>query len=234
MASFALCKIAQHVDVRVKVVWTREEDIQHDTYLPYWFDRMSAGPDETGMPIAWKHRFAGSSIIARWLPPAFQNGLDIDSIDGAIDLVYALPNMRVVWVEPPGVPTAFWRSVGPSHDVLVVESFMDELAAAAKQDPVPYRRSLLDKSPRAKAVFSNGRNRPRDAPPASRVPLSSVNARTGTLPILMTTWALSGMCNSMENSSCSGRSAPPRVRGGRDRNAADSAPARADEATGAQ
>ena len=107
------------------------------------------------MPIAWNHRFAGSSIIARWLPPAFNNGLDPDTTDGAIDLAYALPNMRVEYlrVEPPGIPTAFWRSVGPSHNVFVVESFMDELATAAKQDPVAYRRALLDKAPRAKAVL---------------------------------------------------------------------------------
>jgi isoquinoline 1-oxidoreductase subunit beta len=124
-------------------------------YRPYWFDRLSAGLDEKGSPVAWNRRFAGSSVIARWLPPAFKNGLDIDTVDGAIDLVYSLPNMRVeyVRVEPPAIPTAFWRSVGPSHNVFVVESFMDELAAAAKQDPVAYRRDLLDKSPRAKAVL---------------------------------------------------------------------------------
>src|SRR5262249_6331271 len=56
-------------------------------------------------------------------------------------------------VEPPGIPTAFWRSVGPSHNVFVVETFIDELAAAARKDPVAYRRALLDKSPRAKAVL---------------------------------------------------------------------------------
>src|SRR5216684_4472557 len=148
-------QIAQHVDGPVKVVWTREEDIQHDMYRPYFFDRISAGLDEKGKPVAWNHRFAGSSIIARWLPPAFNNGLDPDTTEGAIDLAYALPNMRVEYlrVEPPGIPTAFWRSVGPSHNVFVVESFMDELAAAAKKDPVKYRRALLDKSPRAKAVL---------------------------------------------------------------------------------
>jgi isoquinoline 1-oxidoreductase beta subunit len=148
-------QIAQHVDGPVKIVWTREEDIQHDMYRPYFFDRMSAGLDATGMPVAWNHRFAGSSILARWLPPAFNNGLDPDTTDGAIDLAYALPNMHVEYlqVEPPGVPTAFWRSVGPSHNVFVTESFMDELAAAAKQDPVAYRVALLDKSPRAKAVL---------------------------------------------------------------------------------
>src|SRR6516165_1363502 len=107
------------------------------------------------MPIAWNNRFAGSSIIARWLPPGFNNGLDPDTTEGAIDLVYDLPNMHVeyVRVEPPGIPTAFWRRVGPSHNVFVTESFMDELAAAAKQDAVAYRRALLGKSPRARAVL---------------------------------------------------------------------------------
>ena len=148
-------EIAKHVDGPVKVVWTREEDIQHDMYRPYWFDRISAGLDEQGRPVAWKNRFAGSSVIARWLPPAFKDGLDPDSTEGAIDLVYDLPNFHVeyVRVEPPGIPTAFWRSVGPSHNVFVTESFIDELAAAAKQDAVAYRRALLDKSPRAKAVL---------------------------------------------------------------------------------
>ena len=148
-------EIAKHVDGPVKVVWTREEDIQHDMYRPYWFDRISAGLDDKGRPVAWNHRFAGSSVIARWLPPGFKNGLDPDSTEGAIDLVYDLANFHVeyVRVEPPGIPTAFWRSVGPSHNVFVTESFIDEMAAAAKQDAVAYRRSLLDKSPRAKAVL---------------------------------------------------------------------------------
>jgi isoquinoline 1-oxidoreductase beta subunit len=149
-------EIAQHVDGPVKVVWTREEDIQHDMYRPYWFDRMSAGLDGQGKPVAWKHRFAGSSVIARWAPPFFKNGLDGDTTEAAIKLAYALPNKHVeyVQVEPPGIPTAFWRSVGPSHNVFVVESFMDELAAAAKQDPVAYRLALLDQTPRAKAVLA--------------------------------------------------------------------------------
>jgi isoquinoline 1-oxidoreductase subunit beta len=148
-------QIAMQVEGPVKVVWTREEDIQHDMYRPYFLDRMSAGLDEKGMPVAWNNRFAGSSIIARWLPPGFNNGLDPDTTEGAIDLVYALPNLHVEYlrVEPPGIPTAFWRSVGPSHNVFVTESFIDEMAAAAKQDPVAYRRALLDKAPRAKAVL---------------------------------------------------------------------------------
>jgi isoquinoline 1-oxidoreductase beta subunit len=149
-------QIAQKVAGPVKVVWTREEDIQHDMYRPYWFDRLSAGLDENGKPVAWNHRFAGSSVVARWLPPGFNNGLDPDSIEGAAKFIYGLPNKHVEYlrVEPPGIPTAFWRSVGPSHTIFVVESFMDELAAAAKQDPVAYRLALLDKTPRTKVVLA--------------------------------------------------------------------------------
>src|SRR5262245_17998382 len=112
-------QIAQQVDGPVKVVWTREEDIQHDMYRPYWYDRFSAGLDEKSKPVAWNHRFAGSSVLARWAPPFFKDGLDGDSTEAAIDLAYDLPNMHVefVQVEPPGIPTAFWRSVGPSHNV---------------------------------------------------------------------------------------------------------------------
>jgi isoquinoline 1-oxidoreductase subunit beta len=148
-------EIAKQVDGPVKVVWTREEDIQHDMYRPYWVDRIAAGLDKDGKPIAWNNRFAGSSVIARWLPPAFKDGLDPDTTEGAIDLVYALPNFHVeyVRVEPPGIETAFWRSVGPSHNVFVTESFIDELAAVAGRDAVAYRRALLDHNPRAKAVL---------------------------------------------------------------------------------
>jgi isoquinoline 1-oxidoreductase beta subunit len=107
------------------------------------------------MPVAWSHRICGSSIIARYLPPAFTNGFDPDTVEGALDLPYSFPNVRLEYVrhEPKGIRTAFWRSVGPSHNVFVVESFIDELAATAKKDPVEYRKALLDKSPRAKAVL---------------------------------------------------------------------------------
>ncbi len=150
-------QIAKQVDGPVKVVWTREEDIQHDIYRPYYCDRMVAGLDKSGMPVAWSHRSAGSSIYARWHPPAFKDGLDPDVLEGAAEPPppYALPNMLVEYVrqEPPGIPTGFWRGVGPTHNVFVVESFIDELAAAAKKDPVEYRRALLGTSPRAKAVL---------------------------------------------------------------------------------
>jgi isoquinoline 1-oxidoreductase beta subunit len=149
-------EIAKHVEGPVKVVWTREEDIQHDMYRPMFVDRMSAGLDESGNPVAWTNRFAGPSVIARYLPAAFQNGLDPDVTEGAIDLVYVLPNLHVEYArkEPAGIPTAFWRSVGPSHNVFATESFMDELSAAAVRDPVEYRLALLDRNPRARAVLA--------------------------------------------------------------------------------
>ncbi|OYX74140.1 MAG: aldehyde dehydrogenase [Rhizobiales bacterium 32-66-11] len=149
-------QIAKLVDGPVKVIWTREEDIQHDMYRPFFLDRISAGLDGSGAVIAWRHHFAGSSILSRWLPPAFQNGLDPETIDGAANIIYGLPNFRLEYsrVEPPGIPTAFWRSVGPSHNIFVVESFIDELAAAAKKDPVSFRLSLLDHQPRAKTVLA--------------------------------------------------------------------------------
>jgi isoquinoline 1-oxidoreductase subunit beta len=147
--------IAKQVDGPVKIIWTREEDVQHDMYRPYFYDRLSAGLDADGRPVAWSHRICGSSIIARYLPPAFTNGFDPDTVEGALDLPYSFPNVRLEYVrhEPKGIRTAFWRSVGPSHNVFVVESFIDELAATAKKDPVEYRKALLDKSPRAKAVL---------------------------------------------------------------------------------
>ncbi len=148
-------KVGKQVGVPVKVVWTREEDIQHDMYRPYYYDRISAGLDANGKPVAWQHRIVGSSILARFAPPAFKNGVDPDAVEVAIDLPYDLPNQLVDYVreEPRTVPTAFWRGVGPTRGTFVVESFIDELAVAAKTDPVNYRRNLLGKSPRALNVL---------------------------------------------------------------------------------
>jgi len=147
--------IAKQVEGPVKVVWSREEDIQHDVYKPYFFDRITAGLDAKGRPIAWHDRITGSSVFARWVPPTFKNGFDSDTIEGAEPL-YDLPNFLLEYVryEPPGLTTGNWRGVGPTHNVFVVESFIDELAAAAKKDPVEYRRTLLDKSPRMLGVLN--------------------------------------------------------------------------------
>ena len=149
-------KVAQQVDGPVKVIWSREEDIQHDMYRPYYYDRLSAGLDASGKPVAWTHRVSGSSILARFFPPAFKDGIDSDAVEAAAEPPYALPNIHVdyVRVEPPGIPTSWWRGVGPTHNVFVVESFIDELAAAAKTDPVAYRKALLAHNPRALGVLT--------------------------------------------------------------------------------
>ncbi|MGA7546058.1 MAG: xanthine dehydrogenase family protein molybdopterin-binding subunit [Methyloceanibacter sp.] len=149
--------VAKQVEGPVKVVWSREEDIQHDVYRPYYYDRLAAGLDEQGLPVAWNHRVTGSSILARWAPPAFVNGLDEDAVNGAAkELPYSIPNILVEYVrhEPPGLTTGWWRGVGPTHNIFVIESFIDELAAAAKKDPVEYRRALLGKSARALGVLN--------------------------------------------------------------------------------
>jgi isoquinoline 1-oxidoreductase beta subunit len=147
-------QIAKQVDGPVKVVWTREEDMQHDVYRPVYRDTLSAAVSN-GRIVGWKHRITGSSVIARWLPPAFQKGIDIDAIDSGADIPYDIPNLRVEYVrdEPPAVPTGFWRGVGPNNNVFAIESFMDELARKSSKDPVAFRRDLLDKSPRLRAVL---------------------------------------------------------------------------------
>ena len=148
-------KIARQVNGPVKVIWSREEDIRHDLYRPFYYDRVSAALDANGAPVAWTHRIVGPSILARWAPPFFQNGLDSDAVDGAAKPPYRLPNIHVdyVRVEPLGIQTAFWRGVGATHSIFVVESFIDELAHAANQDPLAYRKGLIS-HPRALGVLT--------------------------------------------------------------------------------
>jgi isoquinoline 1-oxidoreductase beta subunit len=148
-------RIAQKVDGPVKVIWTREEDIQQALYRPFYFDRFAASLSN-GKITAWSHKIAGSSIMARWLPATFKDGLDEDAVDGAIDFPYDTPNIHVEYIRvepPPGVGTCFWRSVGPGHNIFVVESFVDELAHAAGQDSVAFRRAHLAKEPRLLACL---------------------------------------------------------------------------------
>ena len=147
-------RIAQQVDGPVKVVWTREEDIRHDMYRPAWHDRFAAHLKD-GRIDAWKHVITGSSVVSRWLPAAAPGNKDFDAYDSAADMPYDIPNKHVEYIreEPPGVPTAFWRGVGPAHNVFVIESFVDELAHKAGKDPVAFRRSMLGKEPRLMAAL---------------------------------------------------------------------------------
>jgi isoquinoline 1-oxidoreductase beta subunit len=148
-------RIARQVDGPVKVVWTREEDIRHDVYRPVYRDTVAATLSD-GKIAAWKYKITGSSVLARWLPPAFQKGLDIDAIDAGADMPYDIPNFHVEYVraEPPAVPTGFWRGVGPNNNVFAVECSMDELARKAGKDPVEFRRAMLGKKPRLLAALN--------------------------------------------------------------------------------
>jgi isoquinoline 1-oxidoreductase subunit beta len=147
-------RIARHVDGPVKVVWTREEDIQHDVYRPVYRNTISASLSN-GRIVSWKYRVTGSSIMARWFPPGFQNGIDIDAVDSAIDMPYDISNRVVEYVraEPPAVPTGFWRGVGPNNNVFATECFIDELARKAGADPIVFRLGMLDGTPRLKAAL---------------------------------------------------------------------------------
>ena len=153
-------RIAQKVEGPVKVVWTREEDIQHDVYRPVYQDRMAASLSG-GRIVGWRHRIVGSAIIARWLAPAFQKGVDIDAVDAAVDLPYELADMRIEYVrqEPPGIPTGFWRGVGPNNTVFAIEGFMDELAKKAGKDPIEFRRGMLEKNPRMRSAIDLAANK---------------------------------------------------------------------------
>jgi CO/xanthine dehydrogenase Mo-binding subunit len=137
------------------VIWTREEDIQHDMYRPYYYDRLSAGVDANGRAVAWSHRITSSSIVARFNPAWINNGVDPDAVDGSANQPYGFSDIHIDWVrqEAPGILTSWWRGVGVTHGTFVVESFIDELAANAKQDPLAYRIALLEKNPRARAVL---------------------------------------------------------------------------------
>jgi isoquinoline 1-oxidoreductase beta subunit len=148
-------QVAQQVRGPVQVIWTREEDIQHDMYRPYYYDRISAALDAQGKPLAWTHRITGSSIVARYNPAWIQNGIDGDAVEISKEPAYELGAIHVDWVrqEPPGLSTTWWRGVGVTRGTFVVESFIDELAAEAKQDPLAYRVALLAKNPRARSVL---------------------------------------------------------------------------------
>jgi isoquinoline 1-oxidoreductase beta subunit len=151
----AAVRIAKQVNGPVKVVWTREEDVQHDIYRPVYRDTIAASLAD-GKIVGWKYKISGAAVLARWLPPAFQKGIDIDAVDSAVDIPYDIPNLQVEYVraEPPGVPTGFWRGVGPNNNVFAIESFMDELARKAGKDPVEFRRSMLATRPRFLSVLN--------------------------------------------------------------------------------
>jgi isoquinoline 1-oxidoreductase beta subunit len=143
------------VGAPVKVIWSREDDIQHDYYRPITYARLAAALDAQGRPTAWKEHIVQPSLMKR-LSGSLDatKGIDRISVDGAATLPYDIPNIRVEYTEAdPGVTFGFWRSVGNSVNGYVTEAFVDEIAAAARKDPYQFRRTLLEKQPRQRAVL---------------------------------------------------------------------------------
>jgi isoquinoline 1-oxidoreductase beta subunit len=143
----------------VKVIWTREDDIQNDFHRPATYNKMSAGLDPNGNPVFWHHRIVNPSIMANISQTVFgfpfpAGAPDDSSFEGAHNIPYKFPNLQVDWIrKDPGVPVGFWRSVGSSHTAFSVECFLDELAAAAGKDPLEFRLSLLDPTSRHAGVL---------------------------------------------------------------------------------
>lgn len=141
----------------VKLVWTREDDIQGGRYRPMYHHALKAGIDAQGNIVAWQHRIVGQSIIAGtpFEPVMVKDGIDHTSVEGAANLPYAIPNMSVeLHTTKTGVPVLWWRSVGSTHTAFATEVFIDEIAAETKQDPVALRRKLLSKHPRHLGVLN--------------------------------------------------------------------------------
>ncbi|HEY3130270.1 MAG TPA: xanthine dehydrogenase family protein molybdopterin-binding subunit [Acidobacteriota bacterium] len=154
-------EVAKAVRAPVKVIWTREDDIRGGWYRPLWYDRLAAGVDAEGKPIAWTHTVVGQSIMAGtpFESVMVKNGVDGTSVEGAAELPYAIPNVQVDLHSPKvGVPVQWWRSVGHSHTGFVVESFLDEVAHAAGKDPYQFRRALLAGQPRYLGVLELAAN----------------------------------------------------------------------------
>ncbi len=138
----------------VKITWSREEDTRNDFYRPMAYGRLRAALDSNGNVTGWRHRIASPSILKRRASFATFSGHDITSVEGAANLPYQIPNQLIEYVmtETP-VPVGFWRSVGSSQNAFITESFVDELAHAALQDPYTYRRELLVGKPRFQKVL---------------------------------------------------------------------------------
>ncbi len=151
-------QFAKQVSYPLQVVWTREEDIRQDYFRPAYHDHVSAALGAGDLPIAMWHRTTGGSVLARFAPAAMgPDGLDSDVVEGSVEIPYDIPKRRVDWVRhdpPKGLPFSWWRGVGPAHNVFVIETFIDELAHKAGQDPIEFRAKMLAHNPRALAVLN--------------------------------------------------------------------------------
>ncbi|WP_428383032.1 molybdopterin cofactor-binding domain-containing protein [Nevskia ramosa] len=149
---------AKQVPFPLKVVWSREEDIRHDRVRPMYHDRISAVLGDDGLPQWLGDRTSGGTVLGRWAPGGMRkNGIDADAVECLEETPYGIPNTKIEWVRhdmPEGLVVGWWRGVGPTHNLFVLESFIDELAVVAKQNPLDYRRAMLKNNPRSLAVLN--------------------------------------------------------------------------------
>src|SRR5215472_12410055 len=139
----------------VKLIWTREDDVQGGYYRPMFAHRVEIGIGQDGMPAAWRHVIVGQSLVAGtpFAAMLIKNGVDETTVEGTADTSYNLPNFHVTAHNPTvNVPVLWWRSVGNTHTAYVMETLVDELATRARIDPIEYRRKLL--KPEAKKLRS--------------------------------------------------------------------------------
>lgn len=144
----------------VKVIWSREEDTTHDTYRPPAHDEVVGAFDASGKLVAWKLDLTGPSITARMFPPVVATAVDPFAVEAAANFPYDVPNVAVNYNrEEIGIDVGYWRSVSHALNCFVAESFIDELAHAAAQDPYAFRSGLLRKQPRFKRVLDEAASR---------------------------------------------------------------------------
>jgi isoquinoline 1-oxidoreductase subunit beta len=164
--------VAKAAGVPVKVVWTREDDMRGGYYRPMWAHKLSVGLGPDGLPAAWRQQIVGQSIM-EGTPFAMmiKDGIDETSVEGVADSPYikGTPHHFVGLHSPKSpVPVLWWRSVGHTHTAYVIETMVDELAAAAGKSPVDYRRALLKGSPRHVGVMELALAKAGGAPPSGQ------------------------------------------------------------------
>lgn len=140
--------ISKQIGQPVKVIWSREEDMQQDVYRPAMLAKFTVGLDDKGMPLALTSRIVGPSIFHRINPKQIKNGIDQTAVEGIADLSYDIPHQYTDYVmKNTHIPVGFWRSVGHSHNAFFIESLIDEIAHATNKDPYQLRRTLLSHKP---------------------------------------------------------------------------------------
>ena len=137
----------------IKLIWTREEDIQSDFYRPAYCCKVEGGIDAKGRITAWSHKIAVQSIFEHFAPQMIKNGIDPAAVDGIAEMEYEIPNLHIEYVKMDlPIRVGFWRSVGNTQNAFVKETFIDELAQAAQKDPLEFRLKHL-KNPSARRVL---------------------------------------------------------------------------------